>query len=44
VTTMRARSVRLSGLNHWVAYADGERQARLPLTIRCQPAALTVLG
>ncbi len=44
VTTLRARSVRLSGLNHWVAYADGERQARLPLTIRCQPAALTVLG
>ena len=44
VTTMRARSVHLSGLNHWVAYADGERQARLPLTIRCQPAALRVLG
>ena len=44
VTTMRARSVHLSGLNHWVAYADGERQARLPLTIRCQPAALCVLG
>ncbi|HJP78097.1 MAG TPA: YegS/Rv2252/BmrU family lipid kinase [Pseudonocardiaceae bacterium] len=44
VTTLRARSVRLSGLNHWVAYADGERQARLPLTIRCEPAALTVLG
>ena len=44
VTTLRARSVRLSGLNHWVAYADGERQARLPLTIRCQPAALRVLG
>jgi diacylglycerol kinase (ATP) len=44
VTTLRARSVRLSGLNHWVAYADGERQARLPLTIRCLPAALTVLG
>ncbi|HEX4221587.1 MAG TPA: YegS/Rv2252/BmrU family lipid kinase [Pseudonocardiaceae bacterium] len=44
VTTLRARSVCLSGLNHWVAYADGERQARLPLTIRCQPAALNVLG
>lgn len=44
VTTLRARSVRLSGLNHWVAYADGERQARLPLTIRCEPAALTVLA
>ncbi|HEX3779163.1 MAG TPA: YegS/Rv2252/BmrU family lipid kinase [Pseudonocardiaceae bacterium] len=44
VSTLRARSVRLSGLNHWVAYADGERQARLPLTVRCQPAALTILG
>ncbi|HEY4021335.1 MAG TPA: YegS/Rv2252/BmrU family lipid kinase [Pseudonocardiaceae bacterium] len=44
VTTLRTRSVRLSGLNHWVAYADGERQARLPLTIRCEAAALRVLG
>ncbi len=44
VSTLRARSVRLSGLNHWVAYADGERQARLPLTVRCQPGALTVLA
>jgi len=44
VSTLRARSVRLSGLNHWVAYADGERQARLPLTVRCLPGALTVLA
>lgn len=44
VTTFRARSVRLGGANGWVAYADGERQARLPLTVRCEPGALTVVG
>lgn len=43
VSTFRARSVHLSGENHWVAYADGERQARLPLTVRCVPAALSVI-
>lgn len=43
VATMRARSVHLSGRNHWVAYADGERQARLPLTVRCVPSALSVV-
>ncbi|HEX4702200.1 MAG TPA: YegS/Rv2252/BmrU family lipid kinase [Pseudonocardiaceae bacterium] len=44
VRTLRARSVHLSGENHWVAYADGERQARLPLTVRCVPAAVSVLA
>jgi diacylglycerol kinase (ATP) len=43
VRTLRARSVHLSGENHWVAYADGERQARLPLTVRCVPAAVSVV-
>ena len=43
VSTLRARSVHLSGENHWVAYADGERQARLPLTVRCVPAVLSVV-
>lgn len=43
VQTLRARSVHLAGRNHWVAYADGERQARLPLTVRCTPAALSVV-
>ncbi|GAB3697001.1 diacylglycerol/lipid kinase family protein [Saccharopolyspora tripterygii] len=42
VTTLRAKSVRLGGDNGWLAYADGEPQARLPLTIRCTPAALSV--
>ncbi|MCP2257336.1 diacylglycerol kinase (ATP) [Streptoalloteichus tenebrarius] len=43
VTTLRARSVHLGGQNGWVAYADGERQARLPLTVRCEPGALSVV-
>lgn len=43
VATLRARSVHLSGENRWVAYADGERQARLPLTVRCVPAALSMI-
>lgn len=44
VTTLRARSVHLTGRNHWVAYADGERQSRLPLTIHCVPSALSVVS
>jgi diacylglycerol kinase (ATP) len=44
VVTLRARSVHLAGRNHWVAYADGERQARLPLTVRCIPSALSVVA
>lgn len=44
VTTLRARSVHLAGRNRWVAYADGERQARLPLTVRCVPSALSVVA
>jgi len=42
VQVLRAREVRLEspGL---VAYADGERLAPLPLTVRCIPAALSVL-
>lgn len=44
VRTLRARSVRLGGQNGWLAYADGERQARLPLTVRCEPGALQVVA
>jgi diacylglycerol kinase (ATP) len=44
VTSLRARSVHLGGRNQWVAYADGERQARLPLTIRAAPAAVSVVA
>ncbi|GGM71538.1 sphingosine kinase [Longimycelium tulufanense] len=44
VTTLRVRSLHLGGRTGWVAYADGERQARLPLTVRCEPAALAVVA
>lgn len=43
VTTLRARKVRLGGDNGWLAHADGEPQARLPLTVRCAPGALAVV-
>ncbi|WP_216204731.1 diacylglycerol/lipid kinase family protein [Amycolatopsis aidingensis] len=43
VRTLRARQVTLSGAD-WPAYADGEPLAGLPLTVRCVPDALTVLG
>jgi diacylglycerol kinase (ATP) len=44
VTTMRARRVLLGGHNDWIAYADGERQTVLPITVECVPAALTVVA
>ncbi|GDY28576.1 diacylglycerol/lipid kinase family protein [Gandjariella thermophila] len=43
VTTLRARRVLLGGDNDWIAYADGERQTVLPITVECVPAALTVV-
>ncbi|HWE90300.1 MAG TPA: diacylglycerol kinase family protein [Pseudonocardiaceae bacterium] len=44
VTTLRARSIRLSGQGGWFCYADGDRQARLPVTITCVPEALRVIS
>ncbi|GLZ31637.1 sphingosine kinase [Lentzea sp. NBRC 105346] len=44
VRTFRARSVALSGDNGWVGYADGERQAELPLSMETVPDALTVVS
>jgi diacylglycerol kinase (ATP) len=44
VATLRAQRVRLGGENGWLAYADGEPQARLPLSMRCVPEALRVVG
>lgn len=43
VSTMRARQVRLAGDNGWMAYADGDRQGRLPLTVTCVPDAIRVV-
>lgn len=44
VSTLRARRVRLAGDNGWVAYADGDRQATLPLTVTCVPDAIRVVA
>jgi diacylglycerol kinase (ATP) len=44
VHTFRAREVSLSGDNGWIAYADGERQEALPVSVRTVPGALTVVG
>ncbi|MGI5500913.1 diacylglycerol/lipid kinase family protein [Lentzea sp. CA-135723] len=44
VRTFRAREVSLAGDNGWIAYADGERQEALPITVRTVPDALTVVG
>lgn len=43
VLTLRARQVRLTGDNGWVAYADGDRQATLPVAITCVPDAIRVV-
>ena len=44
VRTLRTSSVRLSGENGWLAFADGEPQARLPLTLRCSREKLRVIS
>ncbi len=44
VRTFRAREVSLSGGSGWIAYADGERQEALPVSVRTVPGALTVVG
>lgn len=43
VRTLRARSITLFG-NDWPVYADGEPLGTLPVTARCVPGSLTVLG
>jgi diacylglycerol kinase (ATP) len=42
VTTLRASSVRIGGDNDWVAYADGDPQGALPMTVTCVRAALRI--
>ncbi len=44
VTLLRADSVRLLGDPGWPVYADGEPQGSLPVMVRCEPGALTVVG
>jgi diacylglycerol kinase (ATP) len=43
VTTMQAREVHLAGHNSWVAYADGDPQRPLPISVECVPAAIRVV-
>jgi diacylglycerol kinase (ATP) len=43
VRTFKARELRLDG-NDWPAYADGEPLGSLPISMRCVPGALTVVG
>jgi diacylglycerol kinase (ATP) len=43
VRTLRAVSVELAG-SDWPVYADGESLGHLPVSARCVPGALTVVG
>jgi diacylglycerol kinase (ATP) len=44
VTVLRAAAVRIDGHPGWPVYADGEPQGGLPVTVRCEPGALTVIA
>lgn len=43
ISTFQARTVRISGDNGWIAYADGDPQGPLPMAIDCVPAAIRVV-
>lgn len=43
VSTFRAGRIRIAGDNGWIAYADGDRQAALPLDVVCVPDAIRVV-
>jgi diacylglycerol kinase (ATP) len=43
ISSMQAREVRISGDNGWIAYADGDRQGPLPVTVECVPAAIRMV-
>ncbi|MGH3786144.1 MAG: diacylglycerol/lipid kinase family protein [Pseudonocardiaceae bacterium] len=44
VTILRGRSVHIDGHPSWPVYADGEPQGVLPVTVHCEPSALTVVA
>ncbi len=44
VTVLRAATVRIDGDPGWPVYADGEPQGTLPVTMHCEPGALTVVA
>jgi diacylglycerol kinase (ATP) len=43
VTALRGADVRIEGDPGWPVYADGESQGTLPVTVHCEPGALTVI-
>ncbi|MGH3898334.1 MAG: diacylglycerol/lipid kinase family protein [Pseudonocardiaceae bacterium] len=44
VTVLRAATVHIDGDPGWPVYADGEPQGTLPVTMHCEPGALTVVA
>lgn len=44
VSALRAATVRIDGDPSWPVYADGEPQGTLPVTMHCEPGALTVVA
>ena len=44
VTVLRGATVRIDGDPGWPVYADGESQGTLPVTLHCEPGALTVVA
>lgn len=44
VTALRGARVRIEGDPGWPVYADGEPQGTLPVTVHCEPGALTVIA
>jgi diacylglycerol kinase (ATP) len=44
VTVLRAETVRIDGEPGWPVCADGEPQDTLPVTVHCEPGALTVVA
>lgn len=43
VTMLQGATVRIEGYPDWPVYADGEPQGTLPVTLHCDPGALTVV-
>lgn len=43
VTVLRGATVRIDGHPDWPVYADGEPQGNPPVTVHCDPGALTVV-
>jgi len=44
VTVLRGATVRIDGDPGWPVYADGEPRGTLPVTVHCEPGALTVVA